>query len=293
MKIFNHVKTIFCFALVCCLAFCATGCNASGDGKPEKTVIRMALTVSQQERLDDVVAAFNAQSGSYRIEFDAFADRGVKNYYLTHGALDDELIVFDNLYSVNVCADRLYDIRRLDVVVDYQDSIVDYMRAEGGALYALPAPGDLICNLYNESSFAQNNVELPQTINELIIASQRLSQKTVTGFTVSSTAGGDDSVFYALMSVAYPNFLFSPRGHYFIKNYLSGNAGMGDGAYIKDWRNVFDYFSSLYSNRFYSLKSTEKTIAYESQRFASGSTYAMQNTPGVNVSQLLGEGISL
>ena len=264
---------------------------AAACGKPpvaaEKTTVRIAATDYQREYLRATEEAFNAQSEDYRLEFVICPSREVRNYYLSHGALNADIVLFDNLYAVNVNSDYLLDIRRFEGIVEYRASILDYMRKDDGSLYALPAPGELFCNAYNADLLGENNVALPRTLNDVILLSQRLNRQSVTGSVISSATGGDDSVFNALLSVVYPSFLFSPRGHVFIKDYLLGKTRMGDEAYRKDWQAVFDYFSSLYSNRFYSLDSTEKTDRQEISRFLSGSTYAMQVAPSVDAKELL------
>ncbi|MDY2879541.1 MAG: hypothetical protein SOT34_01195 [Candidatus Borkfalkiaceae bacterium] len=138
---------------------------AAACGKPpvvaEKTTVRIAATDYQREYLRATEEAFNAQSEDYRLEFVICPSREVRNYYLSHGALNADIVLFDNLYAVNVNSDYLLDIRRFEGIVEYRASILDYMRKDDGSLYSLPAPGELFCNAYTPTCSGRTTLPCP------------------------------------------------------------------------------------------------------------------------------------
>ncbi len=274
-------------AVVLIAALCG-GLFACSD-KAAPTVISIGTTEQTAAALAPLVERFNeTNSVGARATLHIYRTEEIKNYYLSHGMDDCDLYTFDYAVSANRYRDCLASLDRNVYANRYMVSIINSLRASDGHLYVVPSDGFYYTQCYNADLLAQYGLEAPTTIGDLKILASRLRANAIAeGRPTSASLGGQDSVLFALMSVAYPLFLNTVRGAEALRGLAAGSLSFTDPAYEEDWREIFVNLQVLYNDSFYSLDDLDKTAAEGLGRFNAGEALAMQNSALVDVSPAL------
>lgn len=284
----KNIKRIITLILAFALALTVfPGC--SGSGKDKKTV---SLTISTTKETAGIITAmaeaFNNKTDGVKVSVKVYSTEDEKNYFLTHYEDKSELITFDYAQEALYKSEYLLKFDRMSVINRYSVSIINYLRDSEGSAYVLPSNGRYYTRVYNKDALASYGLSIPQTISELLTFSARLKESASAGYYASATLGGNDSILFALMSVAYPLFLNTVKGTMFLSGVVTGKLSFSDQEYKEAWREVFEYLKLLYDNGFYSLSSINKTAEEELEYFRSGEASAKQNDGSVSLKELFG-----
>lgn len=279
-------KQTVCLILTVVLVATLCGGLFACSEKAEPTVISIGTTEQTAVVLAPLVDRFNEMNGEgSRAILHIYRTEEIKNYYLSHGMEDCDIYTFDYAVSANRYSDQLASLDRNVYTNRYMVSIINSLRASDGHLYVIPSDGFYYTQSYNTDLLAQYGLEVPTTIGDLKILASRLRTIALEdGCSTSASLGGDDSVLFALMSVAYPLFLSTVRGAEALRGLADGSLSFTDPAYEDDWREIFVNLQVLYNNDFYTLDDLDRTTAEGLDRFNAGKAFAMQNSARVDLS---------
>lgn len=270
------------------ILFCTLGTSCRESSKKDNVVSLTVSTTEEQSAIISAMAeAFNTKNSDIKVSVKVYTAENEKNYYLSHAEDFSELVTFNYAQEAIYNRDYLLKLDRMSVINRYSVSIMNYLKDYEGSLYALPANGRYYTRIYNKDALDAYGLAVPQTISELLTFAARLKETaSASEYYASATLGGNSSMLFALMSVAYPLFLNTVRGTAFLNGVLNGELSFNDPEYKESWREVFEYFKLLYDNNFYSLSSVTKTAQEELEYFKSGKAAAKQNDGNVSLKDL-------
>lgn len=279
-------KQAVCLILAVVLVATLCGGLFACSEKEEPTVISIGTTEQTAAALTPLIERFNETNDvGARATLYIYRSEEIKNYYLSHGMDDCDIYTFDYAVSANRYSDRLASPGQSVYTNRYMVSIINSLRASDGHLYVMPSGGFYYTQSYNTDLLAQYGLEVPTTLGELKILASRLRTIALeSGCSTSASLGGDDSVLFALMSVAYPLFLSTVRGAAALRGLADGSLSFTDPAYEEDWREIFVNLQVLYNDDFYTLDDLDRTTAEGLDRFNAGKAFAMQNSALVDIS---------
>ena len=228
------MKRFYSFILLIVITLFLSGCTTKIDLDDFEN-LTISASEGQASELETIVAAFNDKyDGVYQIKLDISLNEDVKNYKLTHNDINADIIAFDSFNTANEFGSNyLIDLTLDDMVNKYQSSIISYIKDNDERLFCFPSLGRFYANFFNLNIINKYNFSIPTTLDELLILAKRSESKVKSSELkiTSSTIGGNDSVLFALMQIAFPEFLATTKGNYFLKEFKKGNANMSDSEY--------------------------------------------------------------
>ncbi len=230
--------------------------------------------------LQGIVNAYNEKKTDNFIQIDVIKSEESKNYKLEHGALDDELLIFDNYSDANYYGDYLYDMKRFEVINNYQISTINALKTTNDCLYVLPSIGKFYTNAINLDALKDYVADVPKNTNDLLTLAYRVNNKVNESKLIrtSSTCGGTDSVLIAFMQIAFPRFFSNIVGNHFLREYINCNIKMTDSAYYDYFVDIFNQLSYVYNLNLYSLDDINNDLLSGIDEFNNVLTIMNQNS---------------
>lgn len=230
--------------------------------------------------LQGIVNAYNEKNPDNLIKIDAIKSEESKNYRLEHGALDDELLIFDNYSDANYYGDYLYDMKRFEVINNYQISTINALKTTDDYLYVLPSIGKFYTNAINLDALKDYAADIPKNTNELLTLAYRVNNKVneTQIIRTSSSCGGTDSVLIALMQIAFPRFFSNIVGNHFLREYINCNIKMSDSDYYEYFVTIFNQLAYIYNLNLYSLDDINNDLLSGIDEFNNELTIMNQNS---------------
>ena len=190
--------------------------------KDNDSIIDVVISVNetQKKHMSLLVEEYNSKyEGKYHISFDENETESIKNYRLFHHDLPADIIAFDNFNEANSLGnDYLMDLTVADSVDYFQSNIINYLKDNNERLYVFPSVGKIYSNIYNVDIMNSYSYSIPNTLSEQELFYKRAQSKLNSENTkTSSTIGSNESVLFALMQIAFPNFLSSTKGTHFLR----------------------------------------------------------------------------
>lgn len=277
----GYMKRFYSFILLIVITLFLSGCNAKLDSDDFEN-LTISASEGQASELETIVAAFNDKyDGVYQIKLDISLNEDVKNYKLTHNDINADIIAFDSFNTANEFGSNyLIDLTLDDMVNKYQSSIISYIKDNDERIFCFPSLGRFYANFFNLNIINKYNFSIPTTLDELLILAKRSESKVKSSELkiTSSTIGGNDSVLFALMQIAFPEFLATTKGNYFLKEFKKGNANMSDSEYCEYFKSIFRKFHQLYYNSYYSLDDIKKTLLDGVDDYINGKSMVLQTS---------------
>lgn len=272
----NKLKKInIIFLIFICLLL--IGCNKKSFDKEQ---IKISVSKSQQSMLNNIVKKFNANNEEYEIIFETNDTESIKNYKLEHNVLKGDIIAFDSYIEANNFSSHLMDLRTKEFATRYQVNIINYLKTINDELYVIPSIGKFYSNCYNMDMIKNYNYTIPTTLQEMITFAQRNEIK-LDGrkfSKTSSTVGGSDSLSVALMQLAFPYFLSTTKGNFFLKEFIAGKSKMNSDEYRDYFSLIFKNLLHLYDLKYYSLDDLNQTFEGGLNEFDSQKTIVIQSS---------------
>lgn len=266
------------------------GCTTDRE---EGVALSIGTTEKHRAAMTLLVDRFNAQNDDIKVSLHVYNTETEKNYYLSHGEDDCDLYTFDEAMTANAYSSRLTVLDRNSCTNRYLVSIINGLRAANGSLYVLPADGFYYTQCYNTDLLDARGMNLPSTMSELKLLAARLKNTLGDSSSACATIGGNNSVLFALMSVAYPLFLNTVEGAYALTKLAYGEVDLLDADYRASWKDVFENLQVLYDEKFYSLDDLDKTHDDGITRFNGGNAYGMQNSANTDAETEIASGINV
>lgn len=285
------MKRIYSFILFLFITFFISGCTTATNSNDIENLI-ISVSEVQASELEAIVTAFNDKyDGTYQIKFDISLNEDVKNYKLSHNDIYGDIIVFDSFNTANQFgSDYLIDLTLDDTVDKYQSSIISYIKDNDERLFCFPSLGRFYANFFNLDIINKYNFSVPSTLDELLTLAKRSELKVESSelMVTSSTIGGNDSILFALMQIAFPEFLATTKGNYFLKEFKKENANMGDSEYCEYFKSIFRKFHQLYYSSYYSLDDLNKTLLDGVNDYVSGKSMVLQTSIDYQYDNVIG-----
>lgn len=270
----SKLKNFICFFIIFLVL------SACKHNDIDKTGLTLGVASENVFMLQGIVNAYNKENPDNFITIDPIKSEESKNYRLEHDALDDELLIFDNYSDANYYGEYLYDLKRLDVVNNYQISTINALKTTSDCLYVLPSIGKFYTNAINLDALKDYATDIPKNTDELLTLAYRVNNKVNESkyIRTSSSCGGTDSVLIALMQIAFPRLFANISGNHFLKEYINCNAKMMDENYYSYFVGIFNQLSYIYNLNLYSLDDVDKSSTMCLDEFNNGLTIMMQNS---------------
>lgn len=281
-KFAKVIHRYFFVSLIVSVFLCSFSCqNQVEEGK---TTITIAIVENQKIYLEKVIDNFNKSQDSFEVRLETYSDEETKNYYFYHGDIKADIITFDNIYYANKYEDLLYPLEMLDVIFDYQTTIINMLKTSNGRLNGIPAPGNFYTNCFNKGLFEKRNFELPETMTDLLYIARKMElyYNDENSYSCSSF-GGKQMLVQTLMEVAFPYFLSSTQGHNFLKKFYTGEVSLTDSKYIEYWKEIFNIYYSLFDLNYYNINDVNSLDNGSVQNFIDENTICLQNNSDVSL----------
>lgn len=274
--------------IIIILAMLIVGCN-NNYSKKEKII--MSVTDNQFVMLNNIVEKFNEKNQEYYIEFETNSSEQIKNYKLEHNVLKGDIIAFESYIEANNYANELIDLKTKEFVNNYQVNIINYLKTLNDGLFVLPSIGKFYSNCYNLDLIKNYNYAIPNSLSELITLAQRNETKldNKKHFKTSSTVGGNDSLSVALMQIAFPYFLSTTKGNFFLKEYIAGVSKMNSEEYKDYFSTIFKNLLYLYDLKFYSLDDINQSFENGVNEFSDEKTILIQSSVEYPLNREIGD----
>lgn len=249
-------------------------------------MLALGISADDEAALAALTKQFNAENEDVQVTLRVYATESEKNYYLSHNADDCDMYAFNYAFSANRYKDRLLSLDRNACTNRYLVSIVNGLRASDESLYVLPVDGYYYTQCFNVDMLTARGLELPFTFTDLkMLASRLKAYASGTDEPSSASVGGTDSVLFALMSVAYPQYLNTVRVATFLSRLADGGVSVLDEEYRTEWEDIFENLQMLYDENFYFLQDISQSLGKGLSRFNGGEAYALQNGSNVNAAK--------
>lgn len=297
----ENVKKILYYFLFFIISILSLFSCTNQNSTIEPINLIISVNETQKSKLEVLVDSYNElYKGEYNITFDVSSNENLKNYKLYHNDLPGDIIAFDSFNEANeLGSSYLIDLTVDDSVDYFQSNIINYLKDNNERLYVFPSVGKIYSNIYNLDIMNKYNYSIPKTLEEQLIfakrAESKLNQRMGNSLNddystdleaasenhinkTSSTIGGNDSVLFALMQIAFPEFLSSTKGTYFLREYTAKKTKMADSEYIDYFKEIFKKFRQLYYLSYYSLDDVNNDINAGIDEFLSNKTIVLQTS---------------
>lgn len=281
--------------LAAVLLLCA--CNPEVVENDGPVTITIAASKNVQSAIESLVNGFNSSgeySSKYVLKATFYDSAELLYYYFEHGAIDPDIVIFENINSANAYSEYLQPLNRFESTSKYQVSILNSLKTVDGDLFGLPAPGSIYMQAFNADMFSTkihiDSDGYPQTLGGLSDGSGDLGMTNIAKLVGDSASrnslvsyaseAGDLSLVYTLMEVAVPLFASSTAGIDFVKKYYEGDARIGDSAYIDNWKEILETYRTYYSFGYYSLDNETLSSGEATQMFVDGEVFVYTTVPG-------------
>lgn len=281
MKVFNF-KAVF---LSLCTLLSVSSCNNQENNAENAIDLTITTTEAIKPYLNDVIYKYNSSQKKYNLKINTLSSEDIKNYRLKNNVLDTDIVTFDNYVDANSFDNLLMDLSKCKFTIDYKVSIINSIKNSNNKLNVIPAIGKLYCNVINNELFIKHNFTTANTISELIDLAKRMEVKhTEMAIDKSSASlGGNDSILFSFMEIAYPLFLTSSEGNYFFKEYINGNTTISSSKFRSNWESIFKNLYKLYDENYYSIKDVNSTFNEQMNIFNESKVFSIQNSFKYNV----------
>lgn len=290
-----RASSIFCVLLTVVFIFSACAPFSPVDTDVQTLVI--AASKSLKIEMDALAEGFNASQTKYVLKVDYYDNSNLLYYYFEHGAIDPDMVVFENINSANYYSDYLQSLNRFECTSQYQVSILNSLKTVEGNLFALPAPGTIYMQCFNADKFSAINIndgEYPETLQDFsdgsigmlslaeLLGSSYYSKGNVVAYT---SEAGELSLVYTLMEVAVPLFASSTAGIDFLKKYYETDVTISNSAYKENWEEILTIYQNLYGYNYYSLDNESLASGDATQKFMDGNAYVYACVPGSDLEE--------
>lgn len=274
------MKKILHFFLSLILIFTLFSCTQ--DIEPNSIVdLVISVNDTQKKQMSLLVDEYNNKyQGQYHISFEEHQTESIKNYRLYHNDIKGDVIAFDSFNEANDLGNEyLIDLTLDDAVDFFQSNVINYLKDNNERLYVFPSVGRIYSNIYNLDLMNRYSYLIPKTLAEQELFYKRAQSKlNSTNSKTASTIGSTDSILFALMQVAFPNFLSSTKGTYFLREYTDNKTTMANDEYINYFKEIFKQFRQLYDFDYYSLDDVNNDINKGIEEFINNETMVLQTT---------------
>lgn len=208
-----------------CAALCVGCSSTSRPGGLEHeplTILTAKMDYSPfetalHEEYPEIQLEFISYTGDNATEYN--------QYLLEHDEIPD-------IYSAFVFSDpqkqkeNLIDLSGYEFVNSYMTAQINQVALEG-AVYLLPANLGIIGLYYNQTLFAEHGWEVPRNFQELTALTLTIREAGIDP--VAAQFELDGNGFFDLMTMAKTDFLTTPAGNQWEKDFLAGNASAAEG----------------------------------------------------------------
>lgn len=259
------------------LLFFFSACNHTNTAN---TGLTIGVSNENVFMIQGIVNAYNNKNPDNLITIDSIKSEESKNYRLEHNDLADELLIFDNYSDANYYGDYLYNLKRLEIVNNYQISTINALKTTSDCLYVLPSIGKFYTNAINLDALSDFATDVPKTTDEILTLAYRVNNKVNESkyIRTSSSCGGTDSVLITLMQIAFPRLFANIFGNHFLREYINCNVKMTDSNYYSYFADIFNQLSYVYNLNLYSLDDINKDSMECLDEFNNGLTIMTQNS---------------
>ena len=228
-------------AMAACLIGAMAGCNGNGAKTPEgKTKVTLSYWNTEEtmapllelleEKLEDVTVEYNYVENQ-------FYGTAVKTK-LTAGQGDD-IIAFASLDVLSLSAQG----QIVDLTNTYGSLYTDAGKAPytfDGKLYAVPMLSWFEGVFYNKTLFAENNIQVPTTFDELLQVCARLKEAGIKPIAMGAKDGS--TLLKSLLGYVTAEYLLTDTGKDFDANFAKGETSMSGNwdPYVEKWKALID-----------------------------------------------------
>ncbi|GAA5148035.1 extracellular solute-binding protein [Microbacterium pseudoresistens] len=266
------------------LAVSLTACSPGGDTDGSTTVTIWSWRTEDQAAMDRIFDSFENEHPEITVDFQTIPDAEYQNRVSTalQGGQGPDIVQLKAYGELQPLIDAAL-IEPLDELVPELDSLPDTTKAglrgiEDGNLYGVPYSIVNTGVFYNKEIFTANALEVPQTYDELIAASQTLLDAGV----IPIAAGGANGTSWAL-EMALAAVAPSQIGPEFYDEAMAGKVDFTDPRYVAALQRMVDmlpYYSPGFQGVDYTT-ATQQFIGGDAAMFIGGSyengSFASQN----------------
>lgn len=228
-------------------------CSSNKESKSDVTKVKWLTSRPVDGAIDKTMREIadeysKSKGGKWEIEFETTADR--PSYLqklktlIAGGNMPDIIDIDADLYARElVDAGKLVDVKSFlkdnDLYDNFYPTALKYQEFINGDMYTLPLEYHVEMIWYNKKMFAENNIEVPKTMDEWLAACKTLQAKKVTPISVDGVDRWPVQRYLAMPA-------FRRTGNQFIIDLSQGKASMSDKVGVESAefiKNIGQYFN--------------------------------------------------
>lgn len=246
--------------------------SCAPEAVKEDDVLRVVLSQENAELSKRFFDSFVSQHPDFRVEY-TMMDEDVIDYYLRHGSLEGDIVLLTDLMKVNSNHSCFYDLTISDYLFRYRRYIQNFLKADDGSMYCLPAPGGFYYYVYNKDILDEVNMNFPESLDDLVSFSNNISSY----YQPSASSAEEDSIYLDVYLQSMAGTFFSKsQGNQLLKEYVTGKTYIQDSSYFYQFVECSQDYHSLFLSKYVDLdKDREENI----QSFLNGETAILSVTP--------------
>lgn len=197
---------------ICAIALCLAGCSAESSSEADREIKEREELVlwsyyeteNQKTSMDELVDGFNASQEQYHLTWEyhgpvtEFSKRLAIG--ITQNQLPDMVIIDNPDMPSYINMDKLEDIteavKEITELDQYFPNAMESVVYDG-RYYGLPFCCNNVALIYNKDIMAQENIEVPETWEQLEAAAQSLTKEGRYGFAMSAVSGEQGAFQFA------------------------------------------------------------------------------------------------
>lgn len=234
---------------VICLSL-LTSCENTNNVTEEKTLV-IATCEENLKTSAYFLKQFAIKSKDTKIEVNVYDCNSFK-YKAHHGKLDADIILMDDLTTVNRVSDSLMDFTHSEELGNYSRYVKNFLKnSDDGKVYCLPSPGGLYAYAVNLDLIEKCNLLLPNTMDELIDFSNEIKE-----YAIPFVSSFPDEKYYldAFMQTSIPSFFSTVNGENAFDELCSGKTKLSESKYASSFSDSLGYLYNLTVSSFFDKK---------------------------------------
>lgn len=226
-------------------------CDEGNSHEEEEDSITIALCETNLENSAFFLKQYALKYPKVKFNIDVYDCNSLK-YKSNHKKIDADIILLDDLSTVNRLSDSLIDFTYSEALNNYSRYTTNFLKnSDDGRVYGLPSPGGLYAYAVNLDLINKYNLVLPNTIDKLVDFSNEI-KNYVTPFVSTFT----DAKYFldAFMQTCIPSFFATVNGQTMFDELSSGKTKLADSKYVSAFSDSLANLYNLTASSFFDGK---------------------------------------
>ncbi len=228
-----------------------SSCDEHSSQQEEDNSITIAVCETNLENSAFFFKQYASKYPKVKVNIDVYDCNSLK-YKSNHEKIDADVILLDDLSTVNRLSDSLVDFTQSEALNNYSKYVTNFLKnSDDGKVYGLPSPGGLYAYAVNLDLVNKYNLVLPNTIDGLIDFSNEIKNYVIP---FVSTFTETNYFLDAFMQTCIPSFFSTVNGQTAFDELSSGKTKLADSKYVSTFSDSLANLYNLTASSFFNSK---------------------------------------